>query len=86
MAENPNEEAVEIVLRQTTLSRDEVVERLQQNNYNYVKVIEEFMGINRDKSKKKQDLTVNQQIYKEIRGVMDEAANYFKNNVNVSRQ
>ena len=68
MADN-NEELVEIVLRQTTLSRDEVIEKLEKNENNYVKVIEEFMGIN--KNKQKNNLTLNQQIYKEIRTAMD---------------
>jgi hypothetical protein len=83
MANNINEEAVDIVLRQTTLSRDEVIERLSKNENNYLKVIEEFMGIN--KNKQKNNITVNQQIYKEIRSVMDGAANNFRNNVNVIR-
>ena len=82
MADN-NEELVEIVLRQTTLSRDEVIEKLEKNENNYVKVIEEFMGIN--KNKQKNNITVNQQIYKEIRSVMDGAANNFRNNANVIR-
>jgi hypothetical protein len=81
MANNINEEAVDIVLRQTTLSRDEVIERLSKNENNYLNVIEEFMGIN--KNKQKNIITVNQQIYKEIRSVMDGAANNFRNNVNV---
>ena len=78
-----NEELVEIVLRQTTLSRDEVIERLSKNENNYLNVIEEFMGIN--KNKQKNIITVNQQIYKEIRAVMDGAANNFRNNPNVIR-
>ena len=81
MANNINEEAVDIVLRQTTLSRDEVIERLSKNENNYLNVIEEFMGIN--KNKQKNIITVNQQIYKEIRAVMDGAANNFRNNANV---
>jgi hypothetical protein len=80
MADN-NEELVEIVLRQTTLSRDEVIEKLEKNENNYVKVIEEFMGIN--KNKQKNNLTLNQQIYKEIRSVMDNSTNNFRNNLNV---
>ena len=83
MANNINEEAVDIVLRQTTLSRDEVIERLSKNENNYLNVIEEFMGIN--KNKQKNIITVNQQIYKEIRAVMDGAANNFRNNANVIR-
>ena len=83
MANNINEEAVDIVLRQTKLSRDEVIERLSKNENNYLNVIEEFMGIN--KNKQKNNITVNQQIYKEIRTVMDGAANNFRNNVNVIR-
>ena len=81
MANNIYEVAVDIVLRQTTLSRDEVIERLSKNENNYLKVIEEFMGIN--KNKQKNNITVNQQIYKEIRSVMDNSTNNFRNNLNV---
>jgi hypothetical protein len=82
MDETLNEDEVEIVLRQTTLSRDEVVERLKNNGNKYLTVIEEFMGIdkNKNKNKKENAITLNQQIYKEIRTVMDDAAAQFKIN------
>jgi len=79
MEETFNEEEIEIVLRQTTLSRDEVIERLKKNNNNYLNVIENFMGIDKNKKKNNSAITVNQQIYKEIRTVMDTAASNFKN-------
>ena len=63
------------------MSRDEVIERLSKNENNYLNVIEEFMGIN--KNKQKNIITVNQQIYKEIRAVMDGAANNFSVHRNV---
>ena len=45
-----NEDEIEIVLRQTTLSRDEVVERLKNNGNKYLTVIEDFMGIDKNKN------------------------------------
>jgi hypothetical protein len=75
-----NEDEIEIVLRQTTLSRDEVVERLKNNGNKYLTVIEDFMGIDKNKNKKENIITLNQQIYKEIRIVMDDAAAQFKIN------
>lgn len=77
MEESFNEEEIDIVLRHTTLSRDEVIEKLKKNNNKYLSVIEEFMGINKNK-KNNREITVNQQIYKEIRTVMDTASNNFK--------
>ena len=71
------EEIIDIVLRQTTLTRDEAIEKLKIFNNDYIKVIKDFMGIV-DKKKEKQ-LTINQQIYKEIRTVLDEAATNFRN-------
>ena len=74
---NELEERRDIILRQTTLTRDEAIEKLNIYNNDYIKVIKDFMGIV-DKKREK-PLTVNQQIYKEIRSVLDEAATNFRN-------
>jgi hypothetical protein len=86
MDDKPNEEIIDIVLRQTTLTRDEVIERLNKNENNYIKVIEEFMGINKNITKDKTNITVNQKIYKEIRTIMDDASNNFRNNITMIKK
>jgi len=73
------DELVGIVMRQTTLSEDDARSKLVYYNNDYVKVIEEFMGtgVNSKKTNSKKSLTINQQIYKEIREVMDNASMNF---------
>jgi DNA-binding cell septation regulator SpoVG len=78
------EEYLGIIIRQTTLTKEEALDRLTFYNNDYIKVIEEFMGMNMNmnernlKHKENKTLTINQQIYKEIRSIMDDAAmNYY---------
>ena len=70
------DDIVGIILRQTTLTDEDARSRLFFHNNDYIKVIEEFMGTIH-KKKPTQTLTINQQIYKEIRGVMDNASMNF---------
>ena len=71
------EEIVEMVIRQTDMSHDEVVDLLEANNYDYMKVIKLSMGIQEKKSDEK-IVSLNQQIYKEIRNVMDQASAHYR--------
>ena len=73
------DELLGIILRQTTLSEDDARTKLIDYNNDYIKVIEEFMGTgtNNKKMNSKKSLTINQQIYKEIRDVMDNASMNF---------
>lgn len=68
---------IQVVTRQTTLSYDEAKELLENNNYDYMKVIKESIGI---KSKKDADepKSVNQEIYKQIRGLMDNSSKTYR--------
>ena len=66
---------IEMVMRQTTYTYEECEEKLLENENNYMKVIKEYYGI---KEKPKKDLTINQGIIKEIRGLMDNASNNFR--------
>lgn len=78
--EETMEDFIGIIMRQTTLSEEESKERLTYYNNNYVKVIEEFMGTNNKNKKSGKSITINQQIYKEIRTVMDNASmNFYAN-------
>jgi len=71
------EEIVEMVIRQTDMLRDEAVKLLEDNDYDYMKVIKIYMGIEEKKTCEK-IVSVNQQIYKEIRGVMDQASAHYR--------
>ena len=65
-----------MVTRQTELSIDEAKDKLKENNYNYMKVIKEELGI---KKKENNDCgTINQKIYKEIRSLMDDGAKKYR--------
>jgi len=63
---------VEMVMRQTNYSYDEADTNLVKHNNDYMKVIREAIGV----APKITDTvtTINQGIYKEIRGLMDTAA------------
>ena len=67
---------IEMVMRQTSFSFNEAKEQLEINNNNYMIVIKEALGI-----KQKIDTeikTLNQQIYTEIRGLMDNASDTYR--------
>ena len=70
------EQILESVLRQTNLDRDTAKTMLQDNDYDGIKVIKQHFGI---KDKVNNDkVSVNQQVYKEIRGFMDNAAKKYR--------
>lgn len=68
-------ESVNMICRQTDYTEDEARERLEKNNYNYEKVLNEYFGI---KEIPKKEKTTNQQIYGEIRNLMDTGAKKFR--------
>ena len=63
------EEMALMVTRQTDLTLDEAKKKLKENNYDYITVIKNEMGIVK---KEKEVTTINQKIYKEIRTLMDD--------------
>ena len=63
---------IEMVMRQTNYTYDEAKLELEQNDNNYVEVIKKALGI--VTAKKESVNSVNQHIYKEIRGLMDTAS------------
>ena len=65
-----------MVTRQTEYSFEEAEQKLLECNNDYIKVIKEFMNIKPKTNKKK---TTNQQIYTEIRELMDAAATNHRN-------
>ena len=70
------EESVNMICRQTELSNDEAKEQLEEVNYDYMKVLNKYFGV---KEKQKEERgTTNQQIYGEIRNLMDTGAKNFR--------
>jgi len=70
-------ELVQVVCRQTELTEEEARERLEKEKYNYMKVLNDYFGVKeiiRDSSS-----STNQQIYGEIRNLMDTGARNFRN-------
>lgn len=65
------DESISIILRQTDLSEQEAKQLLENHKGDYMKALEAYYGI---KKTVKIPSTINQQIYSEIRSVMDDAA------------
>ncbi len=78
------EKHVKMVMSQTTYTKEEAKEKLKLFNYDYIKVIKDFMNI---PEKKVQVKTVNQEIYKQIRYTLDESMRKYneKNPVNIDQ-
>ena len=84
-----NEEHISMIMRQTDYTRETAQQKLQEHNNNIMSVIREYMAP--PTSVLTSGLTpghapghapknsVNQQIYKEIRGLMDDAARNYAN-------
>jgi hypothetical protein len=68
------EEKINIILRQTDLTYEEAKKYLENNEGDYMKALNQYFGV---KKTNKKNLTINQQIYSEIRSVMDDAAHRF---------
>ena len=75
------EKIIEIVIRQTSYSFDEAKKQLDENNNDYLKVIKKSLGITEEKVIEK-STSINQQIYKEIRGFMDNGSKNYINSIN----
>ncbi len=67
---------IEMVMRQTQYTYEEAAEKLEACNNDYMTVIRGSMGIN--KVEDKTVTSINQHVYKEIRGLMDVAASDYR--------
>lgn len=73
-------EIINLVMRQTDYTEEQVKEKLQKWNNNYINVIKEYLDPNFDKKiKKSQPKTLNQQMMGEIRNFMDDVYIKFEN-------
>lgn len=66
-----NVERIQMIMRQTNYTEEEVIQKLIAFNDDHIKVIKDFMGITEKKAP--QIKSVNQEIYKQIRGKLDDS-------------
>ena len=64
----------ELVLRQTDYDDETCNKLLIENNYDYSKIIKNYLNNNQEKKNTEKKKTINQGIYSEIRNLMDDAA------------
>jgi len=73
---NQLNEIIQIVCRQTELTEEEARERLEKEQYNHMKVLNDYFGFKEVTPENKS--TINQQIYGEIRSLMDTSSRNFR--------
>jgi hypothetical protein len=69
-------ELIQVVCRQTELTTDDAREMLEKEQYNYMKVLNDYFEIK--ETKKEISSSVNQLIYGEIRNLMDTGAKSYR--------
>ena len=72
------ESKLEIVMRQTNYDKETAEKKLIEHNYDLMLVVREYMGPPKKKDTPTLVVSANQQRYKEIRGMMDEAARAYQ--------
>ena len=84
----PLNELIQIVCRQTELTEEEAKDRLEKEQYNYMKVLNDYFGIKDTSNNKNRmsTLSTNQQIYGEIRNLMDSGARSFRKEQETAQQ
>ena len=61
---------ISIIMRQTTLTKEECYDKLKQNNYDHIQIIKEYIGI---KPASVNKLSSNQERFRLIRNYLDNA-------------
>jgi hypothetical protein len=62
-------EKIQVILRQTDYTEEVALEKLKDNNFDEIKTIKSYFGI--EEKKPSQIKSVNQEIYKQIRYKLD---------------
>jgi hypothetical protein len=71
---------IQVILRQTDYSEDKAREKLQQFDFNEIAVIKDYFGIT-EKKAPVPIKSVNQAIYKQLRGHLDGAMKDYRDRV-----
>lgn len=72
-------ELVEKVMKQTTYSTEEALNKLIEFNYDIINVIKDYMGIKISKPSENVK-SINQEIYKQIRYTLDSSMKTYRDN------
>lgn len=77
-------EKIELIMRQTDYDQITAEQKLEAHNNDAIQVIREYLKSGKTEKQPSEEprLSTNQQIYKEIRGMMDEAARTYLNSKN----
>jgi hypothetical protein len=63
------EEKVQVILRQTDYSRETILNKLREYNYDHIKVIKSYFGITEKKAPEVK--SINQEIFRQLRTKLD---------------
>jgi len=72
---------IDVVIRQTDYTEEKAIEKLKEHNNDIIAIVREYMSGSAIKKPQTIDITnksTNQQIYGEIRNLMDDAAKTYK--------
>ena len=72
------ESNIAMIMRQTDYDTTTAEQKLKEHNDDIMQVIREYMGPSKTAVKVLPKLSTNQQTYKEIRGMMDDAAKKYE--------
>ena len=73
---HPLQHIIDIILRQTDYTEEQTIAKMKEHNNNAITIIREYVsgGIDVKGIKKETEKSTNQQIYGEIRSLMDDAS------------
>lgn len=71
---HPQQHIIDIILRQTDYTEDQTIAKMKEHNNNAIAIIREYMSDSKVVKKETPEKSMNQQIYGEIRGLMDDAS------------
>lgn len=71
-------EYIQLICRQTDLTEEESRNKLEESNYNYMLILNEYFEIEEKDETEDKNKTTNQQIYGQIRNLMDTGAKKFR--------
>jgi hypothetical protein len=69
---NELQDNIAVIMRQTNYTETEAMDQLKLFNYDHIKVIKKYLGID-EKVTNKQGVNPNQEIYKQMRFKLDNA-------------
>lgn len=69
-----NNNVIDVIVRQTDYTKEKAIEKLIEHNNNVLAVVREYMGVQPKQNAEDNNKSTNQQIYGEIRNLMDDAA------------